>query len=141
MRKLFADTCYWVAILNPKDELHEGADRVTKSLSPVFMVTSEMILTELLNTFAEKGESLRRAAALMAEKVKSSPNIEVVPQTSLQFRRALDRYQNRLDKSWSLTDCASFLIMEEKHISEALTYDDHFSQAGFHAILRDTPQL
>jgi predicted nucleic acid-binding protein len=141
MKKLFADTSYWVALLNPRDELHEKAKQVSMVTGPVFTVTSEMVLTELLNIFAEKGEPLRKAAAIMAERLKSSPNCEVVPQTSLQFRNALDRYQSRLDKGWSLTDCASHLIMEEERIREGLTYDEHFIQAGFRALLRDAPSI
>jgi len=138
MKKIFADTCYWLAILNPRDNLHQKAEQVSKSLSPIFIVTSEMVLTELLNTFAVRGEQLRIAAAQIAEQLKSAPNCEVVPQTSLQFSKALDRYQSRPDKRWSITDCSSFLIMEEKLITEALTFDEHFLQAGFHALLRDT---
>jgi predicted nucleic acid-binding protein len=53
------------------------------------------------------------------------------------FREAVERYNQRPDKSWGLTDCASFLIMEERGISEALTHDEHFVQAGFAALLRD----
>jgi len=126
MKKIFADTCYWLAILNPRDNLHQKAEQVSKSLSPIFIVTSEMVLTELLNTFAVRGEQLRIAAAQIAEQLKSAPNCEVVPQTSLQFSKALDRYQSRPDKRWSITDCSSFLIMEEKLITEALTFDEHF---------------
>ncbi len=141
MKRLFADTSYWVAILNPKDELHEKAQEVSKTLDPVLTVTSEMILTELLNLFAEKGTALRNTAVSMVQKIKSASNCEVVPQTSLQFRKALERYNDRPDKGWSLTDCASFLIMEEKGIGEALTYDQHFLQAGFGALLRDSPNV
>jgi len=126
MKKIFADTCYWLAILNPRDNLHQKAEQVSKSLSPIFIVTSEMVLTELLNTFAVRGEQLRIAAAQIAEQLKSAPNCEVVSQTSLQFSKALDRYQSRPDKRWSITDCSSFLIMEEKLITEALTFDEHF---------------
>jgi len=141
MKKLFADTSYWVAIVNPKDELHERAQLVSRTHSPFFTVTSEMILTELLNLFAEKGKTLRNAAALVVQNIKSNPNCEVVPQTSLQFRKALERYSDRPDKGWSITDCASFLIMEEKGIEKALTYDQHFFQAGFGALLRDSPNV
>lgn len=90
MKKLFADTCYWIAILSPKNDLHQKAKEVSKSLSPFFTVTSEMVLAELLNTFAERGERLRSAAAQMTEQLKSAPNCEVVPQTSLQFLKALE---------------------------------------------------
>jgi len=60
----------------------------------------------------------------------------VFPQTSELFTRAFRRYQDVADKSWSLTDCASFLIMEDEHLSAALTHDQHFAQAGFKALLR-----
>lgn len=138
MKKVFADTCYWIAILNPKDTLHLKAKKVSEELGPVFIVTSEMVLVELLNAFTERGEQFRNIASQMAEKIKLNPNCEVVPQTSMQFNKALDRYKNRADKNWSITDCASILIMEEKKINDALTYDDHFLQAGFIALLRDT---
>ena len=59
-----------------------------------------------------------------------------MPQTSDQFERALSRYEERIDKDWSLTDCASFLIMEAEGMGAALTHDQHFAQAGFQALLR-----
>lgn len=46
------------------------------------------------------------------------------------------RYAERSDKSWSLTDCASFLIMEALAIEAALTHDQYFAQAGFQVLLR-----
>ena len=59
-----------------------------------------------------------------------------MPQTSAQFDAAVDRYASRLDKNWSLTDCASFILMEEMDITEALAHDRDFEQAGFVALLR-----
>jgi uncharacterized protein len=60
----------------------------------------------------------------------------IFPQTSEQFEKALGRYQAMSDKSWSLTDCASFLLMEAENIRAALTHDRHFLQAGFETLLR-----
>jgi predicted nucleic acid-binding protein len=68
--------------------------------------------------------------------IVSNPNVEVVPQTSLQFREAFDLYKTRTDKEWSLTDCASFKLMRERSITEALAHDEHFEQTGFVALLR-----
>jgi predicted nucleic acid-binding protein len=62
--------------------------------------------------------------------------VTVIPQASDLFERALRRYQEGLDKDWSLTDCASFLIMEGEGIEAALTHDQHFARAGFQALLR-----
>lgn len=137
MKSIFADTCYWVAILNPKDELHSVAIQASKQLNPFFTITSEMVLTELLNGFADKGKKLRDIAAKTVKQIKSVSNCEIIPQTSILFREAASRYENRLDKSWSLTDCASFLIMEERKLTDALTFDEHFLQAGFNALLRN----
>ena len=65
-----------------------------------------------------------------------NPNVEVVAQTSIQFREALELFASRADKERSLTDCASFNLMRERGVSEALAHDHHFEQAGFVALLR-----
>ena len=70
------------------------------------------------------------------EVLRKDPNIEIIPQSTAGFSRALVRYQTRPNKSWSLTDCSSFPIMESEGIEAALTYDRHFEQAGFQALLR-----
>ena len=137
MNSIFADTGYWIALLHPKDELHSKAQVVSSQLGQVRLVTSEMILSEVLNYFADKGTVLRQAAAALAEQIQNDPNSLVVPQTSMQFKNALRFYQQRQDKSWGLTDCASILIMQAEGINEALAHDVNFKQAGFTALLRD----
>ena len=72
----------------------------------------------------------------VVRKIAANPNVEVVAQTSIQFREAFDLYASRPDKEWSLTDCASFNLMRERGVSEALAHDHHFEQAGFVALLR-----
>lgn len=64
------------------------------------------------------------------------PNVEVIPQTSELFHQALSLYRQRPDQAWSLTDCASFCLMQQRNILEALAHDKHFEQAGFIALLR-----
>jgi predicted nucleic acid-binding protein len=137
MKKLFADANYLIALLNPKDELHAKAKSVSAELGQVRLVTSEMILSEVLAFYANKGPPLREAAANIASRLGNDPNVTVVPQTSLLFQKALDYYRTRLDKEWSLVDCASILIMQSEGIAEALTHDRHFEQAGFKALLRN----
>jgi len=139
MRTVFADSNYLWAILNPKDELHIKAGEVSKSLGNVLLITTEMILTELLNQSAKHGEILRGAAVQLVKQLKENPNVKVIAQTSVQFNEALKLYEDRSDKEWSLTDCSSFQIMQRKNIKEALTHDKHFEQAGFIALLRDNP--
>lgn len=60
----------------------------------------------------------------------------VIPQSGRLFDEALTLYAGRLDKGWSLTDCASMAIMTRRGITEALTSDHHFEQAGFKVLLK-----
>lgn len=136
MKQVFADTSYWIALLNPRDELHEKALTAARSLSSEAVLTSEMVLAELLNSFSDLGPKVRRAAAEAVSTLLTNRNVVVVPQTSEQFALALKRYGDMADKSWSLTDCASFLIMETRGIRAALTHDRHLVQAGFETLLR-----
>ena len=90
-----------------------------------------MVLTEFLNHASRGASQLRRVAGENVLQWMADPNIEVVPQTSAQFQAALERYLARLDQSWSVADCASFIVMETRQIHEALAFDHHFEQAGF----------
>jgi predicted nucleic acid-binding protein len=135
MRRIFADTGYWIALVNPRDQIHAKAVSVTQHLSSVNILTSEMVLAEVLNSFSDAGP-LRQAVGGMVQRLRSNRNVIIVPQTSEQFERALRRYKQAEDKSWSLTDCASFQLMEAEQIQAALTHDQHFAQAGFETLLR-----
>ena len=137
MKEVFADTGYWIAVLDRNDELHERARLTTAQLASWRTVTTQMVLVEFLNFMGRAGEHKRGIACRMIERLENSPNVEVVPQTSTQFKVAVERYASRLDQRWSVVDCASFLLMEERGIREALAYDQDFEQAGFVALLRD----
>ena len=137
MREIFADTGYWVALIMPRDQLHDIARRITDELPPHRMVTTEMVLVELLNAMSKGGRQNLELASRMLRDIYDDDTIEIVPQSSLQFREAASRYADRLDQRWGVTDCASFLLMEERGITEALSYDRDFLQAGFVALLRD----
>ena len=121
MRQVFADTSYWIALLNPRDELHEKAAAASQDYPAEQVVTSEMVLTELLNGFSDHGVQVRSAVSRAVKALRSNPSVRVVPQTSGQFEHAFRRFQAMADKHWSLTDCASFLIMEAEGIEAALT--------------------
>ncbi len=137
MRAVFADAGYWIAIASSRDRLHAKAIAVAEGLGEYRIVTSELVLVEVLNGFAEYGGYLRTKAAELVLAAVGDPDIETVPQTPELFRSALALYQERPDKSWSLTDCASFLIMDRRQITGALTHDRHFEQRGYRTLLRD----
>ena len=136
MKVVFADAGYFIANLDDRDTLHERANTVAAGLGPFRIVTTQMVITEVLNYVSRGGEYLRSIAAQMVGSLEDSPNVEIIPQTDAQFRAAVERYAARSDQRWSLTDCASFLVMEEQNITEALAYDRDFEQAGFAALLR-----
>ena len=134
MKVVFADTGYWVAVLNPKDDWNARAIAASGALGKVRLVTSEMVLDELLAALSKL--AVRPMVIRGVEAIRSNPNIEVIPQTSLQLSEAFDMYSRVPDKEWSLTDCASFALMKERGLVEALAHDHHFEQAGFIALLR-----
>ena len=136
MEQVFADTSYWIALLNPRDHLHEKAVAAAGRFSSFAIVTSEMVLVEFLNGFSDEGPRLRNAVASAVEILRSDRKLIVMPQTSEQFEDALKQYRKARDKSWSLTDCTSFNIMQDHGIRLALTHDRHFAQAGFDVLLR-----
>ncbi len=135
--EVFADTGYWIAMHNTEDEWHRRAREGAASLVNKRIVTSEMVLVEFLNFCSRSGAASRRLAAITVRRLWDDPDIEVIPQDSAQLKAAVQRYADRLDQRWSVTDCASFLIMEERGITDALAHDRDFVQAGFRALLRE----
>lgn len=137
MPEVFADTGYWIALLNPDDGLNARARELSTTWQDETIVTTEMVFTELLNHESRTGAHKRRLTAQAVSTWIANPLVEVAPQTSRQFHSALESYRARPDQAWSLVDCASFILMEERGIREALAFDRHFEQAGFTALLRD----
>ena len=136
MKRIFADAGYWIALVHPRDPLHTRAQEESASIADAQVVTSQMVLVEVVNAFAGQGAVFRQAASKLAQALKSSPSVSIVQQTSGQFHQDVAFYEHRADKGWSLTDCASFINMQQQKISDALTEDRHFEQAGFKALLR-----
>ena len=137
MRAVFADAGYWIALWRPRDALHDRAEAETERLGGTTIVTTQLVLVEVLGGLGRMGEFRRGFVAERVRELDSAPDLEIVEQTGVQFRAALERYAARLDQRWSLTDCASFLVMEERGITEALAFDRDFEQAGFTALLRE----
>jgi uncharacterized protein len=137
MNAVFADAGYWIALFNPRDQLHAKALSVSTTLQGWSIVTSQMVLTEFLNHYAALGQPFRQRAVQVVRSLQDNVDVEVIPQTDAQFAAALTLYAQRPDKEWGITDCASFLTMQERGITEALAHDDHFYQVGFIPLLRD----
>lgn len=132
MSVVFADTFFYLALLNDDDPAHERA--AAESRSGRRIVTSEFILLELGNACARVED--HRDFLTLVKAMRETSRITIVPLSSELLTRAMDLMSERPDKDWSITDCTSFIIMEEEGIEEALTGDRNFEQAGFRAILR-----
>lgn len=135
MRAVFADTCYWIALLNPRDQTHNIAIRVSKGLTDYRTITTEEVLTELLNYFGARGPHFRSAAAKLVERMQADRSIQILPQTHEGFLAGLRLYKARPDKGYSLTDCISMEALRREKLSEVLTNDEHFKQEGFTCLL------
>ncbi|MGD0094624.1 MAG: PIN domain-containing protein [Planctomycetota bacterium] len=133
MTPVFADTSYFLALLNADDEAHQKAvEESTTRHRPI--VTTAWVLTEFGNAFARA--RLRAAFLRTLEHLRGNPLATIVPPNKNLFARGLELYASRPDKDWSVTDCISFVVMQERGIREALTGDRHFDQAGFKALLK-----
>lgn len=132
---IFVDTHYLVARLNPKDQWHRAVRDVTPLIQGRHLVTTEMVLVELLNYLAEFSPEMRSAVSRFVELALTDSIIEVVFHTHNAFLQGLELYKNRLDKGYSLTDCISMYVMRERGMPEVLTHDHHFAQEGFTLLL------
>ena len=133
MNEVFADTFYFLAMINSADRYHAEAIRLTEALRAPY-VTTTAVLIELADGLSRPGTRLivHRFLAMLAV----DPNVHVVDTAASWYARGLSLFGQRLDKSWSLTDCISFQVMSERGIQEALTGDHHFEQAGFRPLFK-----
>lgn len=139
MRQLFVDTAFHVALFNDADDLHRRAirlsDELTQDLSIRF-VTTESVLVEFLTFVRRAGPQSRLGAAGYVDALRTKPGVTILPQTPELFNAGLDLYRARPDKSYSMTDCMSMVVCQERGIGDVLTYDRDFEQEGFVAMLR-----
>jgi uncharacterized protein len=132
MKVLFADTFYFLALLNERDAAHRKA--VTASRVPGLTVTTtEFVLMELADALCQPHQ--RSEVLTLWNVVETDPAFRLVRATAELVQRGMQLYRARPDKEWPLTDCISFVVMQDQGLSEALTADHHFVQAGFKALL------
>ena len=133
--RFFIDTLFVQALLNKRDQYHANA----VALFPRMRQALEVFVTEIV--LIEIADSLcllnRQEAAHWIEAAYYSKNIKIVKLEDTPYQQAFLLYKSRSDKTWSLTDCISFEVMWEQGLTEAVTADRHFIQAGFRALLLD----
>lgn len=136
-RVVFLDTSYTIALSAPADQFNESAVRVAERIEAdgVSIVTTRAVTLEIGNALSKL--RYRRAAIELLNSLEDDPAVEIIPLTEDLYERAYQLYNSRADKEWGLTDCVSFVVMQERGLTEALTADEHFRQAGFKVLLRE----
>ena len=135
----FIDTVFVHVLVNSRDQWHPQALGWQQRLSPRHprYVTTEYVLLEIADGLAAVRYRLQAVRSVRA--FLANPNVDIVPASAELLSAALALYENRPDKEWSLTDCASFFVMGQRNLTDALAGDDHFRQAGFRALLLEDP--
>lgn len=137
-REVFLDTAYAIALASPRDQLHSRAEELAEQIQAgaVKLITTRAVMLEIGNALSKL--RYRRAGTALLNALEADPNVGIVPLTESIFLQAVQLFQGREDKEWGLTDCVSFVVMQERKIVGALTADEHFIQAGFQALLRES---
>jgi hypothetical protein len=133
---VLADTAFFVALLDPRDRLNARAVALAEKLASerAAVVTTDAVLLEFANYFARG--PLRGHAGDWIRALRADPGWEIVAIDRAALARAEARYRRHADKSWSLTDCHSMELMQERRIHDIATTDSGFEQAGFRCLLR-----
>lgn len=132
MTGIFADTFFFLALLNKKDEADLRAFDFNAGGRP--LITTIWVLTEVADACCHPEN--RQTFLQLLETLNQSPDARILGASLELWDSGLELFRKRPDKEWSLTDCVSFEAMRREDILEALTGDPHFEQAGFHALLK-----
>jgi uncharacterized protein len=130
-RACFLDTFAAIAALNPADVHHQRVTSWLRGLQRP-LVTTDWVLVEVADGLCST--RTRAIGGLYLRALHADPKVTIVRASGSLFDRALSLYEARDDKDWSLTDCASFIVMQDHGLTEAATADHHFTQAGFVAL-------
>lgn len=133
MKEVFADTFYFLAILDSAATHHAQARAATAAQS-ARLVTTAWVLIELANSLSRRAHRQKFLTTL--ERLRSDPGVLIIDPEPALYEAGIHLYAAQSDKDWSLTDCISFVVMERRGITNALTGDHHFEQAGFRALLK-----
>ncbi len=121
-----------MALLNRRDSAHSAAKALSSGAGGI--VTAEWVLTELADAMCSRRK--RQKCVEIYQVLRTDPAVEIIAANTDLFSRGMELFTDRPDKDWSLTDCISFVVKEDRQIHEALTGDHHFEQAGFTALLK-----
>jgi uncharacterized protein len=135
---IFADTAGWGHLVDPTQKCHDRAAGIYRDARRRgdTLVTTNYVLMELAALLTNPLRIPRTKIVAFVESLKTSPHVAIVHVDSSLDERAWQLFADRHDKEWSLVDCASFIVMRQRNLLEALTTDRHFEQAGFSRLLK-----
>ncbi len=137
MRTVFADTPYWIAMLNPEDQCAPAALAASRELGDARLVTTQEVLAEVMNYFAHYGPAVRGAAAEAVREILTAANVTVVEQSPESFLAGLELYDGEPAGASDLTGSIAMNTMREEGIDEVLTTDPAFRRAGFRVLMME----
>jgi predicted nucleic acid-binding protein len=133
MKAVFADTSYYIALVNPADAYHAKAVRASRKLRCRTIIT-EYVLLELGSALSQRRD--RPLFTGLVARLRADADTLIVPASAALLNDGLALFARRTDKNWSLIDCLSFVVMAAEGVRHALTVDHHFEQAGFRVLLK-----
>lgn len=131
----FIDTLYVIAGVNRRDKFHGAARAPAQRYEREPLITMHAVLMQIGNSLAREFQT---QAIQIIEEFYRRHNVELVHVTPELFDKGFALYRKFDDKQWGLVDCISFVVMRERGMVDALTFDQHDTQAGFNALMRDT---
>ncbi|MFZ1471891.1 MAG: PIN domain-containing protein [Anaerolineae bacterium] len=136
--EVFADTSGWANLVDKTQPQFEVAARLYRDIRQrgLRMVTTNYVMIELVALLTSPLRLPRKRIIAVIDGIRTSPYFEVIQVDTVLDKNAWQLLKQRPDKEWSLVDCASFVVMQQRGIVEALTTDHHFEQAGFVRLLR-----
>jgi predicted nucleic acid-binding protein len=138
MNEALVDTSGWASFFVRNEPFHTLAKRLVRRWQArgVRVVTTNYILVELVALFTSPMRIPRLLQISHIDTIRSAPWAEVVHVDPALDADAWALLKTRQDKEWSLVDCVSFVVMQQRGVREALTTDHHFEQAGFVRLLK-----
>lgn len=126
--QVFLDASFWIAYRDERQEFHSLAREITPRVfrERVIFVTTFPVICEIHAHFARS----RLKKRVVMDDLFSNPVVNIVEVTTQDQREALELLRTHQDKSYSLCDAASFVVMRRLEVVRALAFDDHFRQFG-----------
>jgi len=129
---MLIDTSGFFALYSEKDKNHSAANELFEQSR--LRITTSYILAEYVALALVRGLPRQNVLAF-SEEILFDDSVEIVWVSQQQHIQAVELLQQRPDKTYSLCDAVSFVLMRERGILEALTTDKHFVQEGFVRLL------